>query len=92
MIIRKRYTSWKSLMRCVELDLENWNEDKKKNINKIVSDFRFWDDVRFKRALIWDVEIRDIENINERVEMIWLKRNVFIYKQRVLWFDMLSKV
>jgi hypothetical protein len=89
-IIRKRYISWKSLLRCVELDLEDWDENKKKNINKIVSDFRFRDDVRFKRALIRDAEIRDADDINERIEieMIWLKENVFIYKQRAFRFEM----
>ncbi len=88
MTIRKRYISWQSLMRCVELDFEDWDENKKKNINKIVNDFRFRDDMQFKRVLIRDAEIRDIEDINERVEMIWLKRNVFVYKQRDFLFDM----
>jgi hypothetical protein len=90
MIIRKRYISWKSLMRCVELDLEDWNEDKKENINKIVSAFKLRDDVRFKRTLIRNVEIRDADDINERIEieMIWLKKNVFVYKQRAFRFEM----
>jgi hypothetical protein len=89
-IIRKRYISWKLLLRCVELDLENWDENKERNINKIVSDFRFRDDVRFKRILIRDAEIRDVDDINERIkiEMIWLKKNVFIYKQRAFRFEM----
>jgi hypothetical protein len=29
-IIRKRYISWKSLLRCVELNFEDWDENKKK--------------------------------------------------------------
>jgi hypothetical protein len=77
-------------MRWVELDLEDWDEDKKKNINKVVSDFRLRDDVRFRRALIRDAEIRDVDDINERIEieMIWLKEDVFVYKQRASRLEM----
>jgi hypothetical protein len=38
---------------------------------------------------IRDVEIREAENINERIDTICLKWNVFVvYKQRVFWFEM----
>jgi hypothetical protein len=38
--------------------------------------------------LIRDAEIREVESANERVETIWLKRNVFVYKQRAFRFEM----
>jgi hypothetical protein len=57
-------------MRCVELDLEDKDEDKKKNIDKIVNDFELLDDLRFKRILIRDAEIFEAENVNERIDII----------------------
>ncbi len=87
MIIRKRYISRQLLMRCVELDLENWNKSREKDINKVVSDFEFRDDVQFRRALIRNVEIREAEDINKRIDAIWLRWNVFIYKQRAFQIE-----
>jgi hypothetical protein len=87
LIIRKRDILRQSLMRCVELDLESWDEDRKKNIDRIVNDFELLDDLRFRKALIRNAEIFRAENINERIDIIWLKWNVFIYKQRVSLFE-----
>ncbi len=88
MIIRQRHILKQSLMRYVRLDLESWDESEEKSIHKIVNDFELRDDVRFKRILIRNVEIFKIENIDKRIDAIWLKWNVFVYKQRVILFDM----
>ncbi len=53
-----------------------------------MSDVEFDDDERFREALIRDAEIRETENVNERIEAIWLKKNVFVYKQRASRFEM----
>ncbi len=66
----------------------NWNKNRRKNIDKIVNDFERHDDERFKEALIRDIKIREAKNINERVDVIWLKWDVFIYKQRASLFEM----
>jgi hypothetical protein len=87
LIIRKRDISRQSLMSCVELDLENWDWNRKKSINKIVNDFELRDDLRFKKALIRNAEIFRIESINERIDAIWLRWDVFVYKQRVFLFE-----
>jgi hypothetical protein len=52
--------------------------------------FTHVDDERFREALIRNDEICDVDDINERIEieMIWLKKDVFIYKQRVFRFEM----
>ncbi len=87
LIIRKRDILRQSLMRCVELDLENKDEDRERSIDKIVNDFELLDDLRFKRALIRNAEIFKAESINERIDIIWLRWNVFVYKQRVFLFE-----
>ncbi len=55
-----------------------------------MSEIEHVDDERFKEALIRDAEIHDADDINKRIEieMIWLKWDVFIYKQRVFLFEM----
>ncbi len=78
----------------VELDFENKNRDrerdKKRDKDKIVNEIEFDNDERFRRVLIRNVEIQRIENVNERIDAIWLRWDVFvvIYKQRVFLFDM----
>jgi hypothetical protein len=57
-------------MRCVELDLESRDENKKKSIDRIVNDFELLDDLRFKRTLIRNAEIFKAESINERIDII----------------------
>jgi hypothetical protein len=74
-------------MRCVELDLEDWDENREKNIDRIVDDFELLDDLRFKRILIRNAEIFQTASINERIDITWLRWNVFVYKQRVFLFE-----
>jgi hypothetical protein len=38
--------------------------------------------------LIRDVEIREAENANRRIEAIWLRKDVFVYKQHAFRFEM----
>jgi hypothetical protein len=87
LIIRERDISRQSLKRCVEFDLEDWDENKEKNINKIVDDFELRDDLRFRRILIRNAEIFKAEDINERIDAIWLKWDLFVYKQRAFLFE-----
>jgi hypothetical protein len=56
---------------CSALNSISWIETKaKKNIDKIVSEFERHDDKRFREALIRDAEIRDVESINEEIDVI----------------------
>ncbi len=87
MIIRQRHILRQSLMRCVRLNLEDWDEIEERNIHRFVHDFELRSDVRFRRALIRNAEIFRIKSIDERIDAIWLRWNVFIYKQRVILFD-----
>jgi hypothetical protein len=68
----------------------NKNKNKNKDKNKIVNKIEHVDDERFWKVLIRNAEIRDFDDINERIEieMIWLKKDVFIYKQRAFRFEM----
>jgi hypothetical protein len=68
----------------------NRDRDKNKDRDKIVNKIEHVDDERFREALIRDAEIRDADDINERVEieMIWLREDVFVYKQRASRFEM----
>jgi hypothetical protein len=75
-------------MRWIELDFENWNECWNKNRDKIVNDIEHDDDERFSEALIRDAEISEVENVNRWIETIWLKKDVFVYKQRAFQFEM----
>jgi hypothetical protein len=76
------------------------NRDKSRNRNKdkdwnkcrdedwIEREIKQIDDDRFReKTLIRNVEVREIKSINKRIDLIWLKRNVFIYKQRVFLFE-----
>jgi hypothetical protein len=58
------------------------NRNKDRDKNKIVNKIEHVDDERFRKVLIRDAEIRNANDINERIEieMIWLKKDVFIYK------------
>jgi hypothetical protein len=47
----------------------NKNKNKDKNKDKIVSKIEHVDDERFKKALIRDAEIHDVDDINEQIEI-----------------------
>jgi hypothetical protein len=66
------------------------DRDKDRNKDKIVNKIEHVDDERFKETLIRDTWIRDVDDINERIEieMIWLRENMFVYKQRAFRFEM----
>jgi hypothetical protein len=83
------------------LDEERWDrvsewqwQRRVENVrNSCESEIRRDDDKRFRWALIRNAEIRcaetrEAESINERIEAIWLRRDVFVYKQRALLFEM----
>ncbi len=67
-------------MRWVEFDFESWNEYWNKNKDKIINDVEHDDDERFRKALIRNAEIREAESVSKRIEAIWLKKDVFVYK------------
>ncbi len=75
-------------MRWIELNFKNWN--KNKNENEFVNEIEFNDDERFRKVLIQNAELCQIENVNERIDAIWLRWVVFvvIYKQRVFLFEL----
>ncbi len=75
-------------MRWVELDFENWDEDK--NEDWLVSENELTDDERFRETLIRNAELCRIKNASERIDAIWLRKDVFvvIYKQRASLFKL----
>jgi uncharacterized protein YdaT len=65
-------------MRWIELDFEDWDWCKDRNRDRL-DDVECIDDEQFREALIQDVEIRETENINKRIKMLWLKWDAFVY-------------
>jgi hypothetical protein len=57
-------------MRWNKLDFEDKNKCKDKNKDKFVSDVECIDDERFSEALIRNAEIREADDVNERVDAI----------------------
>jgi hypothetical protein len=91
MIIDQNYISWQSLILWNECRFKNRNEsrnkNKNKNKNRVERKIRRVNDDELREILIRNAEIREVESINEQIEIIWLKEDVFVYKQRVSLFD-----